>query len=57
MRVRLVLILVSGQNKAQRWRQVLEGPVDPDELPIQLIRPADGNLTWLMDADAAGMND
>jgi len=56
-RARLVLILVSGQNKAQRVAQVLEGAENPDELPIQLIQPLDGQLLWLMDADAAGMND
>jgi len=56
-RARLVLILVSGQNKAQVLAQVLEGPNNPDDLPIQLIQPVDGQLIWLMDADAAGMNE
>jgi hypothetical protein len=34
---------------------VLEGPQDPRRLPVQLIRPAEGKLTWLVDAAAAGM--
>ena len=49
-----VLVLVEGEKKADRLRQVLEGPPDPHQLPIQGIRP-DGVLTWLIDAAAAGM--
>lgn len=52
-----VLVLVSGRDKAQRVQEALEGPRDPERLPIQLIWPASGRLTWLLDADAAGMSD
>jgi len=52
-----VLILVTGANKAARVAEVLEGPRDPDRLPIQLIQPASGRLTWLLDAAAAGMQE
>ena len=52
-----VLILVTGASKAQRVAEVLEGPRDPDRLPIQLIAPQEGKLTWLLDAAAAGMHD
>jgi 6-phosphogluconolactonase len=55
-RARHVMILVSGAGKADRLREVLEGPPDPMRLPIQLIRPAHGTLTWLVDVAAAGMN-
>jgi 6-phosphogluconolactonase len=48
-----VLVLVSGSGKAQRLHEVLEGPHDPGRLPIQLIRPASGQLTWLLDREAA----
>jgi 6-phosphogluconolactonase len=51
---RRVLILAAGANKAQRLAEVLEGPRDPQRLPIQGIDPA-GQLTWLLDAPAAGM--
>jgi hypothetical protein len=34
---------------------VLEGPRDPHRLPIQLIQPASGRMSWLVDAAAAGM--
>jgi 6-phosphogluconolactonase len=50
-----VLILVTGEAKAARIAQVLEGPRVPDELPIQLISPVAGKLAWIMDAAAAGM--
>jgi 6-phosphogluconolactonase len=54
-RARAVLILVSGASKAARLAEVLEGPRDPQRLPIQLIQPTQGRLVWLVDAPAAGM--
>jgi 6-phosphogluconolactonase len=56
-RSREVLVLVSGASKAARLAEVLEGPRDPQRLPIQLIRPTDGRLVWLVDAPAAGMTE
>jgi len=50
-----VILLVSGASKAQRLQEVLEGAPDPRRLPVQLIKPASGRLTWLVDAAAAGM--
>jgi 6-phosphogluconolactonase len=50
-----VMILIAGEAKAQRLEQVLEGPRDPQLLPIQGIQPA-GKLTWLLDAPAASMH-
>ena len=55
-RARRVMILVTGANKAARVSEVLEGPRDPRRLPVQLIAPASGKLTWLLDAAAAGMH-
>lgn len=52
-----VLVLVTGEGKAKRVAEVLEGVPDPQRLPIQLIRPVHGTLTWLLDAAAAGMNE
>jgi 6-phosphogluconolactonase len=49
-----VMILVAGASKATRVSEVLEGPRDPERLPIQGIDPA-GQLTWLLDVAAAGM--
>ncbi len=50
-----VLVLVTGENKAAAAQQALEGEEAPHRLPIQLIQPDIGQLTWLMDAPAAGM--
>jgi 6-phosphogluconolactonase len=50
---RQVLFLVAGAAKADMLRRVLEGPYVPDQLPAQVVRPTDGELTWLVDAAAA----
>jgi 6-phosphogluconolactonase len=54
-RCRDVLVLVTGAKKTARIAEVLEGPRDPERLPIQLIDPASGRYTWMMDMAAAGM--
>ena len=54
-RARNVIILVTGANKAGRVSEVLEGPREPQRLPVQLVAPTSGMLTWLLDAAAAGM--
>jgi len=48
-----IIVLVSGQEKAEILRQILEGDHQPDLLPAQLIRPTHGRLTWLVDQAAA----
>lgn len=48
-----VTMLVSGEKKARRLRQVLVGPYHPEELPAQIIRPHRGKLRWLIDEAAA----
>ena len=55
-RCREVILLVAGANKAKVLSDVLEGPRVPEKLPVQLVRPASGRLTWLIDAAAAGMD-
>lgn len=50
-----VIVLVSGASKAKRLAEVLEGPREPQRLPIQLINPVEGRVIWLTDAAAAGM--
>ena len=54
-RCRDVLVLVTGAKKATRVAEVLEGPRDPERLPIQLVAPASSRYTWMMDTAAAGM--
>ena len=46
-----VLMLVSGEEKAEILHQVLRGPAN--EFPVQSIQPVNGSLTWLVDSAAA----
>lgn len=50
---REVLFLVGGAGKAGALAAVLEGPDDPRQFPAQAIRPANGQLTLLVDEAAA----
>jgi 6-phosphogluconolactonase len=50
---RHVLFLVTGRDKAETVRAVLQGPTEPDHLPAQIVRPARGRVEWLLDRDAA----
>lgn len=48
-----VIFLVSGEEKAETLRNVLEGVREPDRLPSQIVNPVDGDLLWLVDRGAA----
>lgn len=50
---RTVFFLIGGAAKAGRLKEVVLGPRDVERLPSQLIRPASGILTLLLDKDAA----
>jgi 6-phosphogluconolactonase len=50
-----VFFLIGGAEKAQRLKEVFTGPRDPERLPSQLIRPASGILTLILDKDAAAL--
>lgn len=50
-----VIFLVTGANKAERLKQILSEPLQPRQLPAQLIQPTDGRLLWLVDRDAAAL--
>jgi len=52
-----VLVCVTGAGKAKRVSEVLEGPREPERLPIQLIAPTAGAIVWLLDVGAAGMRE
>jgi len=45
-----VLFLVSGAEKAEMVKQVLEGP---RQYPAQFVQPTNGNLLWMLDKAAA----
>jgi 6-phosphogluconolactonase len=48
-----VAFAIEGTEKADVLAEVLTGPRDPERLPSQLIRPANGKLLFLLD-EAAG---
>jgi 6-phosphogluconolactonase len=48
-----VVFLVSGAEKAETLRQVLNGPLEPERLPAQGVRPVNGQLSWYVDEAAA----
>ena len=50
----LVIFLISGAEKAEALKEVLQGEYRPDRFPAQLIRPDNGKLLWIVDRAAAG---
>jgi 6-phosphogluconolactonase len=48
-----IIFMITGADKACALKAVLEGPHEPDQLPAQMIQPASGSLSWLVD-EAAG---
>lgn len=51
---RHVLFLVTGAEKADAVQAVLEGDYNPEEYPTQIVRPASGEVVWMLDEAAAG---
>jgi 6-phosphogluconolactonase len=49
-----VLVIVTGDKKAERMRQVVEENPAGEPLPAQLVKPQSGRLLWLLDRSAAG---
>lgn len=50
---REVVFLIEGEEKAEIVKTVWAGTYDPESWPAQLIRPASGRLTLLLDRAAA----
>jgi 6-phosphogluconolactonase len=48
-----IIFLVSGEEKAETLKEVLEGEFQPLKFPSQNVKPDDGNLFWLVDKQAA----
>ena len=46
----LIVFLVSGSEKAEIVREVLEGE---EKYPAQAVKPVNGELLWMLDKDAA----
>jgi 6-phosphogluconolactonase len=49
----LVVFMVSGAEKAETLKKVLQGDHQPDRFPAQFIRPGAGKLLWIVDKAAA----
>jgi 6-phosphogluconolactonase len=47
-----ILFLVSGAEKAQIVKEVLEGP---KKYPAQFVQPTNGELIWMLDKEAASL--
>lgn len=50
---RNVLFLATGADKADALHAVIEGPSNPDEYPAQIVRPPNGEVTWMVDSAIA----
>ena len=50
-----VIFLVTRPDKALALKAVLEGPYEPEQLPAQLIQPANGKVLWLVEQAAGSM--
>ena len=48
-----VIFLVSGEEKAETLRTVLEGEAQPEPLPAQRVQPIKGRCMWFIDRAAA----
>jgi 6-phosphogluconolactonase len=52
---RQIMFLVTGEDKAQIVRDVLQPRRDAPTLPAQLVRPTGGRVGWLLDRAAASL--
>lgn len=50
---RNVLFLVTGADKVNALHAVIEGLPNPDEYPAQIVRPPNGEVTWMVDSAIA----
>lgn len=48
-----ILFLITGADKADMLKQVLQEPLEIAQRPSQGIQPKNGTLTWLVDKEAA----
>ena len=50
---RNLILVVSGERKAERLHQILAGEAGASQLPASRLKPEDGRLLWLLDRAAA----
>jgi len=51
-----ILFMVTGSGKAKMVTNIIQGNEETG-FPASLVKPANGNLTWLLDVDAAKLLD
>ncbi|RYD83353.1 MAG: 6-phosphogluconolactonase [Sphingobacteriales bacterium] len=44
-----IIFMITGEEKAPALKAVLEGEYNPELYPAQIIKPVDGNISWLLD--------
>jgi 6-phosphogluconolactonase len=47
-----IIFLIADPEKALALKGVLEGPLEPEQLPAQIIRPRNGTVLWLIEQKA-----
>ncbi|HEU0167147.1 MAG TPA: 6-phosphogluconolactonase [Chloroflexota bacterium] len=52
-RAKHILFLATGADKADAIRTVIKGPLNVDEYPAQVVRAAQGTVSWFLDEPAA----
>ena len=48
-----IIFLVSGEEKAETLKAVLEDDAKTAQFPVHLIQPTHGEVTWFLDRSAA----
>lgn len=54
---KVILFIVTGKEKAEIVRSVLQGSFEPEVFPAQLINSQSADLNWFMDEQAASLLD
>ncbi|NHF59385.1 6-phosphogluconolactonase [Flavobacteriaceae bacterium TP-CH-4] len=51
----IVTFLVTGENKARKVKEIINGVGEFTNYPASLVRPTSGKLLWFLDVAAAGL--
>lgn len=44
-----IVFMITGEEKAPALKEVLEGEYNPELYPAQIVKPVNGNISWLLD--------
>ncbi len=50
-----VVFLVTGESKAEKFKEIVNKTGDYEEYPASLVNPSSGRLLWFLDEAAAGI--